>query len=1424
MEPIESSRQHDTKERMPMLVVPGRTSALSGFRLAALAEKFPFPKGAIAGISSHHVHFVDLEPSADSRAVYAAAVADHSPGVGDSVGADTPENTWAIISSLLRGPSEVGEAPRDAIRLVADYQPAVAEAAAEEKLGDRERVLWVLPRRGTISPWSSKATDIFRLCGLAHAVRRVERGIVYRIVFADGFEVPEYRLSEQKEIIGAGSDRMTEAIYEACPEASLIFGQAEARPLRAVPIRSAAAEDAAGRPARLVEDIPCIGKEEEEEEKAPNESAQDAGESHTHAVALLARANQQLGLALAEDEIAYLVEAFMGRQAQAEGIARNPTDAELMMFAQVNSEHCRHKIFGASWTIDGKKQDKSLFDWIRATQQCNPQHVLSAYSDNAAVLEAYEAREIQAWAPDSSNGREWAMRSVPGGVHIVAKVETHNHPTVISPYPGAATGTGGEIRDEGAVGTGSKPKCGLAGFTVSDLRIPGFEQPWEAATGEIGFPAHVASALDIMLEAPLGAAAFANEFGRPAILGYFRTLLQRVPTAMPPLAPMGALQGNQKRGEEGSLMQAPPVLPDEPDMQCEVRGFHKPIMLAGGMGSAMELDYASVQRGNAEMERRCQMVLDACTSLGSANPIAYVHDVGAGGLSNALPELVHDSRLGAVIEIRDVPCADAALSPMEIWCNEAQERYVVAVDPDHLDLFKAIARRERCPVADVGVAVEEPRLRVTDRRLGGCVIDVPMAVLLARYLPSDAPAKELPLARKIHDAAMRVLRVPSVGSKSFLITIGDRSVTGLVAPARTGEAMALGERPAIANIDAAASARMAAAEALLNLCAAAVPDLAWVKLSANWMAAASHPGEGARLYGAVRALSELCQQLGISVPVGKDSMSMQMRWGADGTKENEGVAHSVTAPVALVVTAFAAVKDDRATLTPQLASAAGGSALLFVDLARGRRRLGGSALAQAYARVGAAAPDVEDPALLLRFFNAMQFVRARVLAYHDRSDGGLFVALAEMAFAGRLGIDVDLMPLIADQIAFGGGGGHDAERAAHRAAIETLFAEELGAVLQVATADAAGVIRDLELAGVPAVRIGTVGCTAPDGSGSGSGSVDLVRFRVGDGFGPLAGTTVFEHPRAALHAAWAETSFRMQALRDHPRCAQEEFDLLRTDRDRGLRYALTFDPAQTSALASEASASLARRPRVAMAYAFHQAGFCAVDVHMTDILSGAVDLNRDGFVGLAAVGGFSYGDVLGAGAGWAKTILLSPVARPQFARFFERPDTFALGVCNGWPYFVGNESEQYEARVVMLEPARASPCIFFADMQGSQIPIVVAHGEGRAQFASPDARARFASASEQGASSLAAARYVDRTDYSVGDDRIAYPMNPNGSELNIAAVCSPNGRVLAIMPHPERVVRTSANSFVPKDDLLAWDHGPWARLFVNARRWVASHQ
>ncbi|KAJ2739846.1 phosphoribosylformylglycinamidine synthase [Coemansia sp. Cherry 401B] len=1431
-----------------MLVVPGRSQAISGFRLQTLIEKFPFPAGAIAQMQAHYAHFVDFAPAyTDIAQVHAAALSEHTPAVGEALLPTTPENVWAIIATLLRAPGESG-APQAAIQLVSDDQDPDSE---EKELTAKERELWVLPRRGTISPWSSKATDIFGLCGLGNIVQRVERGVVYRITFADDFAIPQFRLSEHKQIINAGSDRMTEALYESCPAAALIFAHSEPRPLREVPIRDSDGSDELARPIRNIEAAQAQGGAEQTEGTAAS---------------VLARANRELGLALATDEIAYLVDAYLGAQAADAGIARNPTDAELMMFAQVNSEHCRHKIFGASWTIDGHAQELSLFDWIKATQKKHPEHVLSAYSDNAAVLEAVDASRIQAWVPDERDAQRWTMCDA-GAVHVVAKVETHNHPTLISPFPGAATGAGGEIRDEGAVGRGSKPKCGLAGFTVSDLRIPGFAQPWEAATADVGFPAHVASALDIMLEAPLGAAAFANEFGRPAIMGYFRTYLQRVPTGMPP--PQDAQV-------------------DEPDLECEVRGFHKPIMIAGGMGSvraehmlktpfaagarlvvlggpsmliglgggaassvaagtqAHALDFASVQRGNPEMERRCQMVLDACTARGSANPIAFVHDVGAGGLSNALTELVHDVGLGAEIEIRDVPCADAALSPMEIWCNESQERYVLAVTPQDLPEFEAIAHRERCPFAVVGTAVTTPRLRVTDRLRGGHVIDVPMDVLfgkppkmsrdadsllaprvvfdgsLARYLPAG-----MSLSERLHDAAGRVLRLPSVASKSFLITIGDRSVTGLVgrdpmvgpwqvpvadvavtcsgyeSALRTGEAMAMGERPTLAVVDSAAASRMAVAESLLNLAAAAVPDLSWAKLSANWMAAASHAGEGARLYGAVRALSELCQALGISVPVGKDSMSMQMR--------SEDTV--VTAPVALVVTAFGAVRDTRVTLTPQL-QATNGSALLFVDLASGKRRLGGSALAQVYSRTGAHVPDVEDPASLRSFFNTLQRLRSHILAYHDRSDGGLFVTLAEMAFAGHIGIDVDLTPLLTES--------------SERDIIETLFNEELGAVLQVTSDDASNIIAEFAQAGISVKQIGSVGFASKDNG------QDLIRFSAG-------GTSVFESTRSALWATWAETSYQMQKLRDHPQCAREEYELLQTDTDRGLKYALTYDPTEMSQLIPRPPKA-AHRPRVAilreqgvnshaeMAYAFYQAGFDAVDVHMTDIFARRVNLAE--FSGLAAVGGFSYGDVLGAGAGWAKSILLSPHARQQFAEFFRRDDTFALGVCNGcqmlsnlrdlipgtadWPHFVANESERYEGRVVMVQPTAeaAQASVFFENMVGSQLPIVVAHGEGRAQFASEDAKQRFI---EQ---KLAAVKYVDRRDYTVKDERIPYPMNPNGAELNVAAVVTPNGRVLAIMPHPERVVRTEANSYMPQDGLASWEHGPWARIFINARRWV----
>ncbi|KAJ2411376.1 phosphoribosylformylglycinamidine synthase, partial [Coemansia sp. RSA 2530] len=989
---------------MPMLVVPGRASAVSGFRLTALLAKFPFPTGAITSIDAHHVHFLDIADTTDIAALHAAALANEATGV------------WSVISTLLCGPGEGGLAHKAPILL----------NSQEERPDPNERRIWVLPRSGTISPWSSKATDIFHLCGLRDVVTRVERGVVYRLEFAKGL-APDFKLSEHRLVIEAGSDRMTETLYDQCPEAHEVFAHAaKGRPLRAVGIH-------AGE--KLVEPIVRI--------EAKGSSEGGVGQRRK-GIELLSRANAELGLALAGDEIEYLVDAFLG---DAVG-GRDPTDAELMMFAQVNSEHCRHKIFGAAWTIDSRPQDQSLFDMIKATQRAHPKHVLSAYSDNAAVLEALGAEDIRAWAPLPSNA--WALSDVAGGVHIVAKVETHNHPTVISPFAGAATGAGGEIRDEGAVGTGSRPKCGLAGFTVSHLRIPALPAAWEAATRDVGSPAHVATPLQIMLEAPLGAAAFANEFGRPAILGFFRTLLQHAPTAMPPLT-------------NGSV--------DEPDMARELRGFHKPIMIAGGMGSvrrehvekrpfqagahlvvlggpsmliglgggaassvasgaqAAALDFASVQRGNPEMERRCQMVIDACTALGAANPIAFIHDVGAGGLSNALPELVHDSQLGAAIEIRDVPSADGSLSPMEIWCNESQERYVIAVAPSQLPVLQAIAARERCPCAVVGTATSEQRLQVSDRLAGGLVIDLPMSVLfgkppkmtrtadtlaaprvvfdatLARYLP-DADF----LAR-VAEAADRVLHLPCVASKAFLVTIGDRSVTGLVARdpmvgpwqvpvadvavtcsgyephVRTGEAMALGERPALALVDAGAASRVAAAEALTNLAAAHLPAVEWIKLSANWMAAASHAGEGSRLYGAVSALSQFCQELGISVPVGKDSMSMQMRWNNT----------EVTAPVSLVVTAFSAVSDTRRTLTPQLHKR---GALLLADLSGGHRRMGGSALAQVFSRVGAHVPDASAP-LLKGFIDALASVRHLITAYHDRSDGGLFATIAEMAFAGH---------------------------------------------------------------------------------------------------------------------------------------------------------------------------------------------------------------------------------------------------------------------------------------------------------------------------------------------------------------------------------------------------------------------------------------
>ncbi|KAJ3048760.1 hypothetical protein HK097_010230 [Rhizophlyctis rosea] len=1259
------------------------------------------------------------------------------------------------------------------------------------------KTLLVLPRPGTISPWSSKATDIARTCGLGTHVKRIERGIVYFIHTENGVPISESDLSRFVDSI---HDRMTQVVLREVPDEKQIFSQGEPGHLKTVPLLAAVKDG-----------------------KNPKD--------------VLAAANKEWGLALAEDEIDYLVEAFLHPQEAGEK-PRDPTDVELMMFAQVNSEHCRHKIFRASWTIDGQNQDRSLFDMIRNTYKLHPEHVLSAYSDNAAVLVGPTGTRF---FPDIKNGNVWTTDVEP--LHTLAKVETHNHPTAVSPFPGAATGSGGEIRDEGAVGQGSKPKAGLTGFTVSNLRIPGFIQPWEEQ--DPGKPAHIASALDIMIEAPLGGAAFNNEFGRPNLAGYFRTYLDQVPT------------------EKGS----------------EWRGYHKPIMIAGGMGtvrpmhifkkpippgshlivlggpsmliglgggaassmssgqSSAELDFASVQRDNPEMQRRAQMVLDACTSLGDENPLVAVHDVGAGGLSNALPEIVHDSDLGAVFQLRDVPCDDPRMSPMEIWCNESQERYVLAVTDKDLPLFKSICERERALFAVVGVATEEKRLVLEDKLLGTTPIDLPMSTLFGkppkmhRNAETIRPLRtnfEMPLGATLEDAAQRVLALPAVASKSFLITIGDRTVTGMVARDQmvgpwqvpvadvsvtfasyhehTGQAMAMGERTPLALVDAAASARMAVAESLTNLVAANVKELGTVRLSANWMSAAAHGGEGSALYEGVKAVGlDLCPRLGISIPVGKDSMSMKTKW-RDGEGEKE-----VTAPLSLIITAYGPVEDVRKTLTPELRSDVGETELVFVDLAGGRHRLGGSCLAQVYNQVGKEAPDVTDVEAFKAFWSAVQHLRStpanggqgHILAYHDRSDGGLFATVTEMCFAGHVGCAVDLSPL----------GGSDP------AAV--LFNEELGAVLQVRSADVKEVEAAFAAAGFPAQHLHRIGKVSPRGS-------DAITF--------AWGTTVrLAGSRVQWQRRWAETSYRMQALRDNEECAQAEYDALLDASDPGLHAKLTFNPSE-DVVAPLLKVPYLERPRVAilreqgvnshgeMAYAFQRAGFLPVDVHMTDILVSKASLG--GFAGLACPGGFSYGDVLGAGAGWAKSILLNSYARSEFEKFFNRKDTFTIGICNGcqmlsvlkplipgaekWPAFLRNKSEQFEARVAMTE-ILASNSILLRGMEGSRFPIAVAHGEGRAEFGSK------ADLENVVAGGQVAVRFVDNYGSPAGPEK--YPFNPNGSPLGITGVTTADGRVLAIMPHPERVVRGGANTW--GSERWGWgEDGGWMRMFRNARNWV----
>ncbi len=1241
---------------------------------------------------------------------------------------------------------------KDILVKLLTYGPHISEHAASGTL------YLVTPRPGTISPWSSKATDIAHNCGLS-GIARLERGIAYYIEGADA--------AKAKEILPLIHDRMMEHVFSELKEAEQLFNEQSPKPMTSVDI---------------------IGKGREALEKA----------------------NVDLGLALSSDEMDYLVTSF-------KALGRNPNDVELYMFAQANSEHCRHKVFGADWVIDGVKQDKSLFGMIKNTYECNHDYIYSAYKDNAAVMEGSVAGRFFADPVTHS----YSYHEEP--IQILMKVETHNHPTAISPYPGAATGSGGEIRDEGATGVGSKPKAGICGFSVSNLRIPGYEQPWET---DFGKPGRIDTALDIMIDGPLGAAGFNNEFGRPNINGYFRTYEEAV---------------DSHNGHE-------------------VRGYHKPIMLAGGFGnirqehiqkgiipvgaklivlggpamniglgggaassmtsgqSAEDLDFASVQRDNPEMERRCQEVIDACCAMGAENPILFIHDVGAGGLSNALPELVNDGNRGGIFELRKVPNDEPGMSPYELWCNESQERYVLAVSQEQYPVFEKICQRERARFAVVGTATEERKLVLHDDHFNNYPIDIPTDVLLGKpprmhknVKSLKAEGKELILSGVTPKAAAeRILRLPTVAEKTFLITIGDRTVTGLVARDQmvgpwqvpvsdcgvtaasydtyNGEAVAMGERSPVALLNYGASARLAVAEALTNIAAVDIGDITRVKLSANWMAAAGHPGEDAGLYEAVKAVGEeLCPALGITIPVGKDSMSMKTTW------EDNGVKHAVIAPLSLNVTSFARVEDVRLTKTPQLRTDLGNTSLIFIDLGLGKNRLGGSALAQVYKQLGKETPDVENASQLKGFFDSIQFLNKKhyLIAYHDKSDGGLFTTVSEMAFAGHTGVTIDIDGLGVDDLA-------------------VLFNEELGAVIQVRSEQKEDVLNILS-------GHGLAHCIHTIGTLNNEGRIIIRRD----------GKDIINEQVSYFRSIWGETTYRMQALRDNPECAKSEFEAKSDDKDPGLNVKLSFNLNEDVAAPYIAKGVA---PKIAilreegvnsqneMAAAFDRAGFSCVDVHMSDVLSGAVSLKD--FKALAACGGFSYGDVLGAGEGWAKSILFNPIAREEFQEFFARKDTLALGVCNGcqmmsnlkdiipgaelWPRFVRNESDRFEARFSLVE-IQKSPSLFFSDMAGSRMPIAVAHAEGRTEYRD---EAHLNSVQNSG---LVAVRFVDN----YGEVTQRYPFNPNGSPFGITGLTTTDGRVTIMMPHPERTIRTVANSWHPDD----WEeNSPWLRAFRNARK------
>src|SRR5450830_915732 len=1220
-----------------------------------------------------------------------------------------------------------------------------------------------IPRVGTISPWASRATDIVKHCGL-QSVLRVERGIAYYAQTKNGAALTDVEKLALKALI---HDRMTEMVFYSLDDAAKLYHHAQPAPMASV-------------------DVLAGGK------------------------AALNQANSDMGLALSPDEVDYLVENFVR-------IGRNPTDVELMMFAQANSEHCRHKIFNADWVVDGVPQAHSLFGMIRNTHKLNPGNTVVAYSDNASIVAGEATRRFYPQADGSYGFVEEEM-------HFLMKVETHNHPTAISPFAGAATGAGGEIRDEGATGSGSKPKAGLTGFSVSNLNVPGFEQPWEQSYGR---PSRTASPLQIMIDGPLGGAAYNNEFGRPNIAGYFRTF--------------------------------------ELESAGEVRGYHKPIMLAGGVGnisakhskknpipagaaliqlggpamliglggsaaSSMDtgsnvenLDFDSVQRGNPELERRAQEVIDRCWQLGDKNPILSIHDVGAGGISNAFPELVNDAGVGAVFQLRDVHNEEPGMSPRELWSNEAQERYVMAIAQEDLPRFKAICERERCPFAVVGYATEERHLTVADSHFDNKPVDMDMSVLLGKPPKMTRDVKSTTRELKafdtskidLKDAAARVLRLPGVADKTFLITIGDRSVTGLVAREQMvgpwqvpvadvavtlagyetyrGEAFAIGEKAPLALINAPASGRMAIGESITNIAACLIDDISDLKLSANWMAPAGHAGEDAALFATVKAVGmELCPQLGVSIPVGKDSMSMKTVWNDNG--ENK----AVTSPISLVVTAFSATSDARKTLTPQLQTNVD-SKLILIDLGAGKNRMGGSSLAQVYGAVGDVAPDVDDAAQLKHFFTTIQQLNkeGKLLAYHDRSDGGLFTRVVEMAFAGHSGLNIDISSLQGD-------------------VVSALYNEELGAVIQVVAADANAIAKQFN--GLAHVIADVV-----------AGNQIEIKQN---------GKLVFADTRINLHRMWSETTYQMQKLRDNPVCAQQEYDRILDDSNRGLFTELTFAPEENIAAPYIATGA---RPKMAilreqgvnghveMAASFDRAGFATYDVHMSDIIAGRVSLKD--FAGFVACGGFSYGDVLGAGEGWAKSILFNARARDEFSAFFERQDSFALGVCNGcqmmsnlrelipgaahWPHFVRNKSEQFEARLAMVEVLE-SPSLFFNGMAGSKMPIAVAHGEGFAEFSKELSKEPSAQANVNDllAKKLVTMRFIDNA----STPTISYPFNPNGSPLGITGLTSTDGRFSIMMPHPERVIRNVQNTWQACGDD---EDSAWLRMFRNARRYIA---